>query len=102
MDSFNQHQTQIIAISVDTPEEARQFKESLELPFMVVSDEARDSICAYGASDTAEKNGKIIAKVATVIVDQQQNVIYKYVGTHWSDRPTEEKMIEVLASIGEN
>lgn len=99
IEAFNKLGSTVLAISVDTPTEARAFKEELELPFQVLSDEQRIAIDGYGATDSAERNGKTIAKVATVIINPENEVVYKYVGTHWSDRPTEEKMLAVLTKI---
>ncbi len=85
----------VVGISVDTPEECKEFADKLELPFMLLSDERRQVINEYGASDIIEKNGKIICKSVIEIVEKDETVSYRHVSDYRLRTPVE-KLLALL------
>lgn len=93
-----EYNTVIYGVSVDSPEDAKEFQENLDLAFPLLSDEDREVIVAYDVSDTAEKNGKIISLSANILINKEGQVVYYHKG-HYRDRPSVEEMIEVLKNL---
>lgn len=94
----NEYDTIICGISVDSPQDAKEFREKLDLSFPLLSDEDRAVISDYDVSDTAEKNGKIISLSANVLINKAGDIVYYHKG-HYRDRPSVDEMIEVLKKI---
>ncbi len=92
------YNTIVLGISVDSPEDAKEFQEKLGLSFPLLSDENRSTIEGYDVSDTVEKNGKVIALSANIVINQKGEVVYYHKG-HYKDRPSADEMIEVLEKI---
>lgn len=90
--------TCVIGISVDTPEKCLEFQEKLNLPFPLLSDERRLVIDEYRASDTAEKDGKIIAKSVNVIFKKGGEIVYRHV-SDWKYRTPFEDLTAILEDL---
>lgn len=88
----------IYGISVDSPEDAREFQEELNLTFPLLSDENREVINAYDVSDVTEKNGKIISLSANIVISKTGEIVYYHKG-NYKDRPSVEEMINVLKEL---
>lgn len=93
-----QYNTIIYGISVDSPEDAREFQDKLNLPFSLLSDESKEVIDAYEVSDTVEKNGKIISLSANIVINQHREIVYYHKG-HYKDRPSIEEMLKILKGL---
>ncbi len=65
----------LVAISVDKPEEAQAFKQSLNLPFPLLSDVERKVVSEWGLLNTGEHGG--IAYPATWVIDQTRAVRFR-------------------------
>ena len=65
----------LVAISVDKPEESQAFKQSLHLPFPLLSDVERKVVSEWGLLNTGEHGG--IAYPATWVIDQTRTVRYR-------------------------
>ena len=65
----------LVAISVDTPEESQAFKQSLRLPFRLLSDVERKVVTEWGLLNTGEHGG--IAQTATWVIDQTRTVRFR-------------------------
>ena len=65
----------LVAISVDKPEESQAFKQSLNLPFLLLSDVERKVVSEWGLLNTGEHGG--IAYPATWVIDQTRTVRFR-------------------------
>ena len=65
----------LVAISVDTPEESRAFKQSLRLPFRLLSDVERKVVSEWELLNTGEHGG--IAHPAVWVIDQTRTVRFR-------------------------
>ena len=65
----------LVAISVDKPEESQAFKQSLQLPFPLLSDVERKVVSEWGLLNTGEHGG--IAYPATWVIDQTRTVRFR-------------------------
>ena len=65
----------LVAISVDTPEESKAFKQSLQLPFLLLSDVERKVVSEWGLLNTREHGG--IAHPAVWVIDQTRTVRFR-------------------------
>ncbi len=65
----------LVAISVDKPEESQAFKQSLHLPFPLLSDVERKVVSDWGLLNTGEHGG--IAYPATWVIDQARTVRFR-------------------------
>lgn len=90
--------TIVLGISVDSPQDAKEFQEELGLSFPLLSDESKVVIDSYDVSDTVEKNGKIISLSANVVINQKGEIVYYHKG-HYKDRPSVNEMLKVLKEI---
>lgn len=90
----------LVAISVDPPEKTRAMlagraEAGEALTFPVLCDPTRAAVEAYGVHDRAHD----IALPATVILDRQGRVAWKYVGESIVDRPDEAAVLEALRAL---
>lgn len=65
----------LVAISVDTPEESQAFKQSLHLPFLLLSDAERRVVREWGLYNPREHGG--IAHPAVWVIDQTRTVRFR-------------------------
>ena len=65
----------LVAISVDTPEESQAFKQSLHLPFLLLSDVDHKVVSEWGLLNTGEHGG--IAHPAVWVIDQTRTVRFR-------------------------
>ena len=65
----------LVAVSVDTPDRSRALAVQLDLPFLLLSDPAREVVEAYGVFNRAEKGG--IAYPATFVLDRDRTVRFR-------------------------
>jgi peroxiredoxin len=77
----------IIAFSSDSPAEALEIRERLELPYKVYSDPECETIKALGIFHDDEPKGRQIARPTIYILDQDRTILYRYVGEGSRDRP---------------
>ena len=98
LDAFEALNTKIIGISVDAPLKCLEFSENLNLPFPLLSDEKRLVIEEFRASDTVEKDGKIIAKSVNIVFKKGGDIVYRHV-SEYRHRNSVEEIIEILKTI---
>lgn len=91
-EKFKSDSTEILAISVDPPEENRKLADTLKLPFPLLSDANHKVIETYGVLDAGGK----ISKPAVFIVDKRGTVRWSYIGSDKTDRPLNEILLEEL------
>lgn len=85
---------ELITISVDRLEEARDTAKKQKLTFPVLSDANGDAVRAYNILNESAS----IARVATFIIDGDGLITYRYVGANKKDRPTPKVILEQLAA----
>jgi len=74
---YDEHNTELIGISVDSPFTLARFKEANNYQFTLLSDFNKEVCAAYGALyDQFVFNMKGVAKRAAFVIDENQQVIY--------------------------
>ena len=98
-DQIKKTNTEVVTISGDTPEETKEFKNKLNLPFIMLSDENLDVIREYNTLDEKEREAGYISLVATFIISKEK-VQYEYISQdHWEDVPSNQSIIEILEKM---
>ncbi|MCX5747591.1 MAG: redoxin domain-containing protein [Proteobacteria bacterium] len=82
----------IAAISVDTPDKAKELHDNLKLQFELYSDANLATIQKWGVEDTANHT----AVPATFIIEKGGAITYRRVGKSPTDRPTVEELLAAL------
>ncbi len=70
--SFKEHDTEVVAISVDPPATSAAMRRDLQIEFPVLSDTRREVITEWGVLNAAEKGG--IAVPSTFLIDRDLRV----------------------------
>lgn len=70
------YNVRILGISVDSVEESKDFKESLGLPFELLSDFDREVIRAYDLVDPRLKDVREISLSAFILIKQDGDILY--------------------------
>lgn len=92
--------TQVLAISVDSPFTLKKFKEENGLTFPLLSDFNKEVSQAYGAFyETFALELKGVSKRAAFVVDANGNIQYAEVKESAGDLPDFEKIKEILAKL---
>ncbi|PTQ98054.1 peroxiredoxin [Mucilaginibacter yixingensis] len=74
---YDEHNAELIAISVDSPFTLARFKEANNYQFTLLSDFNKEVSAAYGALyDQFVFNMKGVSKRAAFVIDENQQVIY--------------------------
>lgn len=94
----NQYNTEVLGVSVDDVENAKEFRERLSLPFPLLSDFDGGIINKYDVVDPLKRRGKEIALSANVIINKDGDVAYFHKGTY-KERPRVNDMIKVLEKL---
>lgn len=90
----------LLAVSVDTPAEARAVVDKARLPFSILSDTSREMIRGYGLVHTGGgRDGSDIAKPATVLIGGDGRVRWLHVGRTVVDRPDTAALLAALADL---
>jgi len=91
--------TEVVTISVDSPKVTKEFREKLNLPFIMLSDEDLDVIKSYNTLDSKEREDGFISLVATFIFSKD-SIIYQYISKdHWDDVPSNEIILKKLKKL---
>ena len=94
--SFADGGIDIVAISVDSPEDNREFRAKKSLTVPLLSDQDMAVISAYGLA--MEGNG--IAVPATFVIDGQQIIRWRHVGETQMDRPDADEVLKLAGQVG--
>ncbi|MCH7607290.1 MAG: peroxiredoxin family protein [Chloroflexi bacterium] len=87
---------QLLAISVDSVDDARAMAEHAGASFPVLSDADRVVSTAYGLFDLLSDG---VSAPATLIVDHDGNLAASHVGTSITDRVPAETIVEFLREL---
>jgi peroxiredoxin len=93
--SFDAGGIDVVAISVDTADDNREFREQKGLTIPLLSDPDMTIIAAYGLA----MEGNDIAVPATFIIDRQQIIRWQHISETQMHRPDAD---EVLRLAGES
>jgi peroxiredoxin len=90
----------LIAISVDSVDDNRKVVEKLGLDYPVLSDADRKTITAYGLlHEGASIDGSAIARPATLIIDANGRVQWRYLTENWRVRVKPDAVIDALQKL---
>jgi peroxiredoxin Q/BCP len=92
---------QIIAISADPLEETQAFSKRMELNFPLLSDPDLEVINRYGVYHEDEPDGRKIARPSIFVIDHTGIIRYHYIGQHYDDRPPFSVLTYVLDRVME-
>ena len=96
---FNAHGAKVYGLSADTPGQNSAVMEKLALPFAVLSDEAKDqAVRPLGFDD--ENDPRQISRPGVVIISPEGEIVHRFVGRDYADRPDEDDLLEELAKLG--
>lgn len=88
----------VLGISVDEVPQCNEMATKLNLPFPLLSDPRRLVIEEYRASDTTDKDGKIIAKSVNVLIKKGGETVYRHV-SDWKYRTPYEDLVAVIKTL---
>jgi peroxiredoxin len=89
----------VVAVSVDPPDRARQVVDRLALEFPVLSDADRSAIAAYGVVHAAGGvGGDDIARPATFLIGPDGTVLWRDLTDNWRVRVRPERILEAIAA----
>ena len=97
--------TQILALSVDAPEDLQRMvdrisaDDSLAPTFPFLFDEGHKVIDRYGLFNDADPRGRQITHPATLIIDREGVVGWKFVEVDYRIRPSNEDVLAALAEV---
>jgi len=97
LEKIHQTKTEIIAISCSDKSDVEKTKEAFGLEYILIPGPIPTVLKDYGILE--EKNGKILAKVSTFIIDKSGFIYWKYIGKNVNDRPSAETVLEHLKKM---
>ncbi len=95
-DDIRANGAQLLAISVDSPDDARAMAEHAGASFPVLSDADRVVSTAYGLFDLLEDG---VSAPATLIVDHEGNLAGRYIGKTVADRVSARAIVDFLREL---
>ena len=106
MDDEQQRTTQVLALSVDSPEDLQKMVDRISMEdgivpdFPLLSDPGHQVIDRYGLFNPADPKGRQITHPATFVIDTEGVVLWKMVEVNYKIRPTNEDILSALAMLG--
>jgi hypothetical protein len=98
-DEFLANGARVFALSVDSPGQNAAVMDKLALPFPILSDAKRDqAVTPLGFAD--ENDPRMISRPGVVIISPDGEVVSRFVGKDYADRPDEDLVLEELGSLG--
>lgn len=97
-DEFLEHGGRVFGLSADNPLQNSAVMEGLAVPFPILSDVGReDAIRPLGFDD--ENDPRQISLPGVVIISPEGEIVYRYVGRDFADRPDEDHILEELEAL---
>jgi len=98
-DEFNDAGARVFALSTDTPGQNSAVMEKLALTFPLLSDEGKeDAVRPLGFDD--EGDPRQISKPGSVIISPDGEVMSRFVGEDYADRPDEDDILREVLALG--
>lgn len=89
----------MFGLSADSPAQNAAVMEKLALPFPILSDVERDqAVTPLGFAD--ENDPRLISRPGVVIISPDGEIVSRFVGKDYADRPDEDLVLEELGSLG--
>jgi hypothetical protein len=89
----------VFAVSADSPGQNSAVMQSLALPFPILSDETKENaVQPLGFDDEADP--RQISRPGVVIISPEGEVVFRFVGKDYADRPNEEDLLVQLRTLG--
>ena len=96
---FNAQGARVWGLSADSPPQNSAVMEKLALPFAILSDETKDeAVRPLGFDD--EDDPRHISRPGVVVISPDGEVVFRYVGRDYADRPNEDEVIADLSELG--
>ncbi len=105
MDDEQQRTTQVLALSVDSPEDLQKMVDRISMEdgivpdFPLLSDPGHQVIDRYGLFNPADPKSRQITHPATFVIDTEGVVRWKMVEVNYKVRPTNQDILNALATI---
>ena len=99
IDEFTARNTQVLAISVDPPEDSSKIVSKLHLSYPILSDPELVAIDAFGVRHQEGMLDKDIGRPAVFILDPQGHVVWNSLTENWRVRVTPETLLEALDGL---
>ena len=105
MDDEQQRTIQILAVSVDGPENLQKMVDRISMEdgispdFPLLSDPDHGVIDRYGLFNAEDPRGREITHPATFVIDQEGVVRWRFVEVDYKVRPTNEDIVAVLNDL---
>ena len=105
LDDDQRRTTQILAVSVDGPENLQKMvdrisaEDGIAPDFPLLSDPGHAVIDRYGLFNAEDPRGRQIAHPATYVIDRDGVVRWKMVEVNYRIRPTNEDILRELAAL---
>ena len=101
MDEIRALESEVLAISIDAPEQSRKLATKKRLSFSLLSDPEAQVIELFGLRHPgANPMGEAdIARPATFILDREGNIVWKIIPDNWRIRIRPQTLIDQLGLI---
>jgi methyl-accepting chemotaxis protein len=90
---------QVVAVVAQRSEPVRRYVEEHRLPFLILVDESRDVLKAYGVWHRVGLDAWNIARPALFLIDRDATIRYSFVGSSQEEFPTHEEIIAAVRSL---
>ena len=97
--------TQILVLSVDSPEDLRRMvdriseDDAMAPRFPFLTDEGHRVVDRYGLFNDADPRGRQIAHPATMVIDRDGVVRWRFVEVDYRIRPSNDDVLAALADV---
>jgi len=98
LDDFRARQTEILAISVDPVDKAKEISDAYGLEYAVLSDPDLHVIDAYGVRHPGGFGGGDIARPAVFVLDGEGRIVWRDITDNWRVRVRPQQLLDVLDS----
>ena len=90
---------EVLAVSVDAPEESREVVQAYALEFPLLSDPRAEVIEAYGVLHADSGLGKPIARPATFLIDREGRIVWRDLTENWRVRVRASELVRRLEAL---
>lgn len=99
LSEFENRSAEVIAVSPDDAAATGENVAQLALTFPVLSDPALLGVDAFEVRHLDEPTGRQIPRPAAFVIDMAGKVRFAYIGENPRDRPTEDQLLEIVATL---
>jgi peroxiredoxin len=99
IDDLSRLDTEVLAVSVDTPDQSREIAEAYGIEFRLLSDPELRVIDRFGVRHAGGGLDGDIARPAVFILDREGRVVWRDLTENWRVRVRPEALLERLEGI---